>query len=273
MQLIPVEFPVAHAPGGPDGAVLGALAGVIAAVGEADFGHTALAQLNRWMPLCWWSVYRLRADQPPTVHAAGSCGVPDGTGEAWRVYRAGLYRRDESFAAARERVQGGQAVLTHWDARELPRAHRQQIYLRHGLRERLSIVQGDVDGGVLAINLYRHQDQAPFSDAAIDAMRQAAQPMLACVAKHLALSALAVNPARAEPDETPVAARAPVLDALTPREREVCARLLKGWTHEGVAADLQLSAATVKTYRDRAFRRLGIHHRNELFALVLECRP
>jgi DNA-binding CsgD family transcriptional regulator len=267
MQLIPVEPPAAHPPAGQDGMALGALAGVITAIGAADFGHTALAQLNRWMPLCWWSVYRLRADQPPTVHAAGSCGVRDGTGEAWRDYRAGLYRRDETFAAAREQVQGGQAVLTHWHARELPPAHRQQIYLRHGLRERLSIVQGDAQGGVLAINLYRHQEQVSFSDAAIDAMRLAARPLLACVAQHLALAS------RAAAGTVPAEPAAPLLDALTPREREVCTRLLKGWTHEGIAADLQLSAATVKTYRDRAFRRLGIHHRNELFALVLESRP
>jgi DNA-binding CsgD family transcriptional regulator len=32
---------------------------------------------------------------------------------------------------------------------------------------------------------------------------------------------------------------------------------------------LKLSEATVKTYRDRAFQRLGIHHRNELFALAM----
>lgn len=55
---------------------------------------------------------------------------------------------------------------------------------------------------------------------------------------------------------------------LTGRERDVCERLLKGWTHDGIAADLRVSPATVKTYRDRAFARLGIHHRNELFALV-----
>jgi DNA-binding NarL/FixJ family response regulator len=55
--------------------------------------------------------------------------------------------------------------------------------------------------------------------------------------------------------------------ALTVREREVCARLLCGMTHDGVANDLQLSLPTVKTYRNRAFARLGIHFKNELFAL------
>lgn len=149
--------------------------------------------------------------------------------------------------------------MTHWDARDIPAAHRQQIYRRHGLRERLSRVTRDEGPGLLAVNLYRHEDQPAFSDDAIDAVRCVARPLLACVLKHLLLT-------------KPTAARGPrsgVLQRLTGREREVCERLLKGWTHEGIAADLGLSAGTVKTYRDRAFDKLGIHHRNELFALAI----
>ena len=56
---------------------------------------------------------------------------------------------------------------------------------------------------------------------------------------------------------------------LTPRELDVCARLLVGMTQDGIASDLSLSVPTVKTYRNRAFSRLGIHFRNELFALVM----
>ena len=55
---------------------------------------------------------------------------------------------------------------------------------------------------------------------------------------------------------------------LTVRELDVCARLLQGMTQEGIAADLGLSVPTVKTYRNRAFARLGISFRNELFALL-----
>jgi len=39
--------------------------------------------------------------------------------------------------------------------------------------------------------------------------------------------------------------------------------------YEGIANDLGISSAIVKTFRDRAFDRLGIHHRNELFALFV----
>jgi len=45
---------------------------------------------------------------------------------------------------------------------------------------------------------------------------------------------------------------------------------LRGLTFDGVAADLGVSATSVKTYRNRAFARLGIHHRNELFGLVVD---
>ncbi|RYF71942.1 MAG: LuxR family transcriptional regulator, partial [Comamonadaceae bacterium] len=47
-------------------------------------------------------------------------------------------------------------------------------------------------------------------------------------------------------------------------------RLLRGLTLEGIAADLDLALPTVKTYRQRAFTRLGIHFRNQLFARVLQ---
>ena len=79
MQLIALDTAAPDGALRGDDAGQGALAGVIAAVGDASFGHTALAQLHSWMPLCWWSVYRLHGDAPPTIHAAGTYDVADGT--------------------------------------------------------------------------------------------------------------------------------------------------------------------------------------------------
>jgi DNA-binding CsgD family transcriptional regulator len=259
MQLITLEPPDPRSkPPGTEEAQR-ALAGVISSLGEPGFGTSALAQLNEWMPFCWWSVYRLFDDAPPTMHASGSFGVADGTQDSFRSYRAGLYRRDQTFAGARTNVRDGNPVMIHWDACEMPAPHRQQIYLRHNLRERLSLVTADAGPGILSVNLYRHEDQPAFSDEAIDAVRGLARPLLACVLKHIALIR----------SPTPRAADNAGLASLTGRELEVCQRLLKGLTHEGIAADLGLSPGTIKTYRDRAFEKLGIHHRNELFALAI----
>ena len=77
------------------------------------------------------------------------------------------------------------------------------------------------------------------------------------------------SPERLQTTPAPVAPRERLLaqcPALTGRELDVCERLLRGWTHDGIAADLGVSLATVKTYRARAFARLGLHFRSELFA-------
>jgi DNA-binding CsgD family transcriptional regulator len=233
-----------------------AISGMIACIGSSGFAHEAIAQINRWLPVSWWSVFRLYDDAPPVMPASGSYQAEDHTAESWQEYRSSLYRQDETFVAAREQVQGPAQMLVHWHAREIPHAHRERIYTRFGLRERLSLVcRSDADASMLAVNLYRHEDLPAFSDQEIDLVGSAAGMLLSCVRRHLELSG-----PQSYPDL--------VLGGLTKREREVCDRMLKGWTYDGIAVDLGVSAGTVKTYRDRAFDRLGIHHRNELFALV-----
>lgn len=230
------------------------MTGLIGCIGDPNFAADALAQMNRLLPVAWWSVFRLYPDAPPHMPLTASFEVPDGTMDSWQAYRNSLYQRDETFLEARERAHEAQQVLVHWNAREIPAAHRERIYNRHGLRERLSLVCAD-DGAWLAVNLYRLEEQAVFSDADIDMVGDACAVILSSVRRHLALS-------------PGTGAATTVLSTLPLRERQVCERMLKGWTYDGVASDLQISPTTVKTYRDRAFDKLGIRHRNELFALL-----
>ena len=235
-----------------------ALAGVIASVGRADFGRAALECLNRSLPLGWWSVYRVFDRAPPQLHLQASFGVPDGTDQSWNVYRDGLYRSDRSFDCARG--AGPRPAIAQWQASDLPAAHRERIYTRHRLRERVSLMLDEGERGVFALNLYRHESQPAFDAADLQLLQAIGLPLMAAMQLHIRL-VRDTAPAAPEPGHP--------LAALPRREREVCDRLLRGWTHEGVAADLGLSAGTVRTYRDRAFERLGIRYRNELFARVL----
>jgi len=242
-----------------------ALAGLVGVIGDRAFGQRAIEQIDRLVPLNWWTVYRMSDATPPSLHAGGHLGAEDCVADSFGAYRGGLWRDDQVFALARERLRGGGAVMTHLHAREMRPRHRRRIYTRHKLAERLSLVQAEANAPALAVNLYRHVEVRPFSDTDRERLRDAAGLILACVSRHLAI--------RGAEGETPAAATtAPAADclaALPRREREVCERLLRGWTHEGVGADLGLRTTTVKTYRDRAFERLGIHHRSELFALAL----
>lgn len=278
MQLWPVSLPGAEAPHA-------AAAGLIDCIARPDFGRRTLARLNRSLPLAWWTVYQVFDDQPPRLCAHGSFDAPDIALDCWRIYRSGVYRADTHFHAARAEVRGGEAsnaVVTHCVADDFGRAHREQIYQAHSLSERLSLVSdGPDDGGsgaLLAVNLYRHRAQPLFDAADLDTVFALAAPLLAVARRHVELSTPACDDAGDvlsldAPAALPAQQAAQRLHRrcpqLTERELAVCERLLRGWSFDGIAADLGVSPSTAKTYRNRAFGRLGIHHRNALYALAL----
>jgi len=241
-------------------------AALVGCIARGDFATRALAEVNRALPVAWWTIYRVCNDQPPQLFAQASHAVPDIALDCWRIYRSGVYRDDTHFADACAQAGQGEAqtVMTHCLADDFGRAHREQIYVAHSLSERLSIVAAErgagAAGALLAVNLYRHRAQPRFAPSEFDAVLDVAATLLAVVQRHIELGAVQVTPAQRIGQLCP---------QLTPRELAVCERLLRGLSFEGIAADLGVSAATAKTYRNRAFERLGIHHRNELFALAL----
>lgn len=234
-----------------------ALVGCVASLGAAAFAERALASLHgAGLAPGSWSVYRVWSDRQPCMHLSASAGIPDSTRECFRAYAEGLYRADRSFDA----VPAGTMGLLRMHADEVPNAdHREAIYRRHRVLERVSLAARDGDGSLFAVNLYRHEHQGRFGDGEVAAIAAQAPLLLALVQRHVELLAPPPLPLVRER----LLARCP---ALTTRELDICERLLKGWTHDGIAADLGVSVATVKTYRARAFARLGLHFRSELFA-------
>lgn len=61
-------------------------------------------------------------------------------------------------------------------------------------------------------------------------------------------------------------------EQLSPREAQVCARILYGQTTTGIALDLGIGAESVMTYRKRAYRRLEIASHRELLCWYLNLR-
>ncbi len=233
------------------------LAGLIHQLGQPRFRSLLLETLQPLVPAASFSVYRTGHRSVPQLFLSGSLGVPDTTRDCWQAYLSGPYRNDRTLIAEAQGEE--QPLLCHLTAQEVPAQHRARVYEAHGVAERVSVVQAREDG-LFAVNFYRHQHQAPFSDTQVADFEALAPALLALARKHVALEGGEASPAQR------LLALQP---ALTPRELEVCVRLLRGMTYDGIAADLGLSLPSVKTYRNRAFDRLGIHFRNELFALVL----
>lgn len=63
------------------------------------------------------------------------------------------------------------------------------------------------------------------------------------------------------------------LDELTERERQVCFRILLGYSSEAIALHLGVATSTIITHRKRAYEKLGIVSQNELFSLYLHSLP
>jgi DNA-binding CsgD family transcriptional regulator len=57
--------------------------------------------------------------------------------------------------------------------------------------------------------------------------------------------------------------------ALTPREKEICLRILSGYSSQAISAELGVSLHSTLTYRKRAYEKIGISSQNELFGIVL----
>lgn len=242
-----------------------ALAPLIDALGAPGFAAAALAALNgAGLQTASWAVYELRQGAMPRLHLSASLGVADATQACFATYLdTGLYRHDRSF----DGVRPGHAAVLRMHADEAPsRAHRDAIYLRHGMLERLSVAQREPGGaGLLAINCYRHRHQGRFGTGEQAGFAELAPLLLAAVQRHLQLQRHLAPAAAPRPARAALQQRCP---ALTARELDVCERLLRGWSYDGIAADLGLSVATVKTYRARAFDRLGLHFKSELFAAL-----
>jgi DNA-binding CsgD family transcriptional regulator len=242
------------------------LGGAVSAIGEPDFGSQVLGCLNQVLPVDFWSVYQVGSDLPPQMYVSASLSAQDVSADCFQRYRQGLYKTDQTFASAREYADAGSLAMTLWNEAEIPEPHRDQIYRRHGILERLSVVS--LDGqGALAMNLYRFRTTGAFADREVDAASQLADFLLRCVGKHLAVHALVSGAANRQAGDARSQLAAQCAK-LTPRELDVCERLLRGWTYDGIAQDMGISVASAKTYRARAFDRLGIHFRNQLFTLV-----
>jgi DNA-binding CsgD family transcriptional regulator len=265
-----------------------ALSGMVHRLGDGNFATGLLQDLAPVLPAASWSVYRTGQRCKPTLFMSASLGVPDTTQDCWWAYLSGPYRTDRTWGRSFDDTPVEPLTrLCHVTAKEVEGEHRARVYEAHGVAERVSVVDYE--------SFYRHQHQKPFRDGQISGFEAMAPVLLALARKHITLArpmAQSVSSAAwplvhdtgandADHAVLPALAALPLgLPALrerllrlqhdlTDRELDVCARVLQGMTHEGIASDLGLGVPTVKTYRNRAFARLGIHFRNELFAKVL----
>ncbi|MBO9519347.1 MAG: hypothetical protein J7493_14885 [Porphyrobacter sp.] len=161
--------------------------------------------------------------------------------------------------------QGAMALQRIRPADIFSAAFRRRFFDDAGIVERVSIVQRGKDGW-RGMNLARHASEGVFSDRELDNIAGFARltlPMLP-----LAIStAVPTGVLSVAQVEERFALR---YAGLTSRERQVCARAALGLSVEATAIDLGIAKTSVVTFRQRAYRRLGVTSPYELFGLVAQ---
>jgi len=134
---------------------------------------------------------------------------------------------------------------------------------------------GKVEEGSVYCNFYRMGRSGPYSGKDWHLLESILPLMTALIAAHyriLRLKATGEPPKKWKAHSlvhTIISKNAPPFSKLTRREREVCERILLGYTSVGIGLDLAIAQSSVITYRRRAYEKLGISSQNELFSLCL----
>jgi len=117
------------------------------------------------------------------------------------------------------------------------------------------------------VNFYRITSQGRFAREDVQRLMAVAPAVSAAVARHFQQDATAAGDPLLRLQA--LFANASPFAALTGREKEVCLRILSGFSSEAIACELGISLHSALTYRKRAYEKLGISAQNELFAIAL----
>ena len=140
-----------------------------------------------------------------------------------------------------------------------------KIFFEHaGIVDKVAIAVW-VGSTCFYVNFYRTAAQGRFSNEEAGRLSSVAPVVGAMVARHCQED-VAADPLQKL--QTLFAVSAPLAN-LTRREKDVCLRILSGYSSEAISADLGISRHSTLTYRKRAYDKLGISSQNELFGIVL----
>jgi len=241
-----------------------AFAPVVAALGGMSFASELVAALNRSVPVDHVCLMRFADRIRPPVLESASWRGGDHVGEVQQAYLAGLYKRDPNLQLPSKEGVSVHLLACNSIADE---GYRAACYDRAGLLQRLTVASVDA-GQLLALNLYRLDATGAFSREELAQVDTLAPLLAALAARHVATLGMQLRSRdRGDRIEAFSARLHAISGSLTPREREVLARVMLGMTSQGIALDLGVGLNTVLTYRKRAYARLGVTGQAELFAL------
>lgn len=252
-----------------------AVAALVDAIGSNDpqaLASCILAAVHPIVRAQQCTVFAHEAQRNPRLLSGAADGGP------WAAFRCGAIHARE-FAtqdALRQLIERkpaagpiGTVLVVRQRAEDMPiGSYRRDGLEAAGLVDRLTLLVRTGESTWLAAHLYRDVAHGLFDGPDIEALTGVAILLARCIARHYATDVDGIASLRESVSDgvSDLGAR------LTEREREVLTRILDGVTVNRIAEDLNLSPTTVATYRLRAYEKLGVNSRQELFATMLRRR-
>lgn len=239
------------------GLVAGDVTSAVLAIGRPDFAKVLIDTLRRQADVGHCMVFALsRSGAAHCLLDAGN--IPIG-GDLGAAYAGQFHESDPNRDALFEAEDSAPIMLSAFAPRMYGARYRKIFFQDSGIVDKCAaaIWTGDT---CFYVNFYRIDAQGRFSATQRDRLQAIAPAIAASVARHFQ---------KTTPDLAVLFATRAPLSALTPREQEVCRRILLGLSSEAISQALGISLHSTLTYRKRAYERLGISSQNELFAIVL----
>jgi len=242
----------------------GAISSLVLAIGQPSFPEVLIETLRIVADIGHCMVFTFEDQRSARcLLSTGNIAIGPDLGAAYSEhFHVADPNRDTIF---RERADTSHILLPNFARRMYPKGYRKLFFEDSEIVDKAAtaIWIGD---HCTYVNFYRTAAQGGFAPDERRRIAAVAPIVGAIVARHCQDLAAALDPA----DKFALLfATGGPLSVLTAREKDVCRRILSGFTSEAIAGDLGIALNSVFTYRKRAYEKLGIASQNELFAIAL----
>lgn len=258
--------------------VLDRIGELVTVLGTPAFGGEFFNLFNAELDVDECTVFAFSGERRPSaVILEGRCEeMRKSVNQLASAYVAGAFVRDPNVPKSARPQQP--IVRTVCAADFADSEYRSQFYDEPRLAHEL-IVIGQAHDTLYYLSFYRHDRRALFREPELEAAQRLAHVAVKMIDKHCDFAPQQLPAAQPVPTllEVPSGSRAELLAhlrkvllaqpcSLSPREAEVCAGIILGYTTLGISLNFGISLNTVATHRKRAYRKLGICSQNELFS-------
>jgi DNA-binding CsgD family transcriptional regulator len=259
------------------------IAGVIEALGTSSFGMRFYRMFDEFLGIKQCTAFAFTQDVSPRPVLAEGCDERNCrvARELADEYVGGAFHRDENVRRTQKHApqpKGNLQVFSFAASDFKDSVYRYKFYDEPELKGKL-VVLASVGQIYYYINFYRGPSAQAFCSEDIVKVRGLSEIAVTALSRHRELS---TNEGHVPfgGDGSVASERADsynyMRDAfmgegwgLTPREAEICAGILLGYSTIGLGLNLGISANTVATHRKHAYAKLGIGSQSELFARYL----